>query len=127
MKVGDVLMKRLLSVWVAAIFLLVAIGTTVYADSVSQITNSVGQIVNAVSYIGYAVAMAMLIFVGIKYAMSPANEKADVKAGLVGYLIGALLIICASTIATLFVDIAAGEGADAEGLASDIISKATEL
>ena len=102
-------------------------GVTIYAGdsaSVTQIRSSVGKIVNAVSYFGYAVAMAMLIFVGIKYAMSPANEKADVKQASVNYLIGAFLIICASTVANVFVDVAASGETSDKGLANEIIKEA---
>ena len=97
--------------------------TIVFAnDSVTAIGNSVKSIVNAVSYFGYAIAMAMLAFLGIKYAMSPANEKADVKQGTVNYLIGAFFIICASTVANIVVGIAAGGGGAAGGgLAGSII------
>ena len=95
--------------------------TVVFASSVTAIQTSVQSIVNAVSYFGYAIAMAMLAFLGIKYAMSPANEKADVKQGSINYLIGAFFIICASTVANIVVGIAASDGGDASGLAGSII------
>lgn len=95
--------------------------TVVFAGSVGAIQSSVQKIVNAVSYFGYAIAMAMLAFLGIKYAMSPANEKADVKQGSINYLIGAFFIICASTVANIVVGIAGGGGGDAGGLAGSII------
>ena len=95
--------------------------TVVFAGSVGAIQSSVQKIVNAVSYFGYAIAMAMLAFLGIKYAMSPANEKADVKQGSINYLIGAFFIICASTVANIVVGIAGAGGGDAGGLAGSII------
>ena len=102
--------------------------TVVFASaeggSVGAIESSVQSIVNAVSYFGYAIAMAMLAFLGVKYALSPANEKADVKQGSINYLIGAFFIICASTVANIVVGIAASGGADASGMASSIIQAA---
>ena len=55
-----------------------------------------------VQWIGYAIAIGMLIYVGVKYTMASANEKADLKAGLVKYVIGAILIGGASAVAGLF-------------------------
>lgn len=93
--------------------------------SVAGISNSVGKIVNAVAYIGYAMAFGMLAFLGIKYVLSPANEKADVKQGSINYLIGAFFIFCASGVANLIAGIAtSGGGGDAGGMASSIISAA---
>ncbi len=95
-----------------------------YASSVDAIQGSVTKIVNAIAYAGYAVAIAMLGFVGMKYAMSPANEKADVKKGSVNYLIGAFFIICASGVANIVAGVAAGEGGLTTGLAGTIIDAA---
>ena len=50
-------------------------------------------------WIGYAIAIGMLVFVGIKYVMASANEKADLKNSLIKYVIGAVLIAGAVTIA----------------------------
>ena len=95
--------------------------SVVFASAVSDISASVQKIVNAVSYFGYAIAMGMLVFLGIKYAMSPANEKADVKQGSINYMIGAFFIIGAATVANIVVGIAASGGGDAGGLATSII------
>ena len=40
----------------------------------------------------------MLIYIGIKYTMSAANEKADLKKGLINFVIGAVIIAGAATI-----------------------------
>ena len=57
------------------------------------------KILGFVRWIGYAIAIGMLIYIGIKYVTSPAAEKADTKQALVKYVIGAVLIAGASTIA----------------------------
>jgi len=59
----------------------------------------VNTILGFVQWIGYAIAIGMLIYVGIKYVMAPANEKADIKSSLVKYVIGAVIIAGAATIA----------------------------
>lgn len=57
------------------------------------------QILGAIQYIGYAIAIGMLIAIGAKYAMSAADDKASIKSSSVKYIIGAVLIAGASTIA----------------------------
>lgn len=55
-------------------------------------------IIGAMKWIGYAIAIGMLVFIGIKYVMASANEKADLKNSLIKYVIGAILIASAVTI-----------------------------
>lgn len=101
-------MKRFVSAFLTLAMVCGTFESVVLASSVGDISNSVTKIVNAVAYIGYALAIAMLAFLGIKYAMSPANEKADVKQASTSYLIGAFLIFCASSVAAIFAQMAAG-------------------
>ena len=81
----------------------------------AEIKTSVLKIVNAVAYFGYAIAMGMFFYLGAKYLLAAANEKADVKQGSINYLIGAFLILCASGVANLFSGIAAGGGGTTAG------------
>lgn len=56
------------------------------------------KILGAFQWIGYAIAVGMLVYVGIKYTFAAADEKADMKNSLVKYCIGSVLIMGASTI-----------------------------
>ena len=58
----------------------------------------VGKILGAIQLFGYAIAIGMLIYIGIKYMMSSANEKAELKQVSIYYIIGAIVIIASSTI-----------------------------
>jgi hypothetical protein len=58
----------------------------------------IGQILGAIQSIGYAFAVGMLIVLGIKYVMASAQEKADLKKGMLSYVIGAIMIAGAATI-----------------------------
>ena len=49
-------------------------------------------------FIGYAVAIGMLIYIGIKYTMAAADAKADMKTTAIRYVIGAILIAGADAI-----------------------------
>ncbi len=90
------------------------------SGAASKITSKVGTFVNIIAYFGYAVALGMLAYIAMKYMMSAASDRANMKQGAINYLIGAFLIAGASTIATAVVSIVAGsKGAD--GIAGDII------
>lgn len=62
--------------------------------------NTANSILGVMQWIGYAIAVGMLIFVGIKYVMASADEKANLKNSLIRYVIGAVLIAGATTIAS---------------------------
>lgn len=57
-------------------------------------------ILGAIRSFGYILAVGMLLIYGIKYILATANEKADLKKGFVHYVIGAVLLAGATTIAS---------------------------
>ena len=61
-----------------------------------------GKILGYIQWVGYAIAIGMLIYIGIKYTMASASEKADLKGYMIKYVIGAVLISGAVTIAGWF-------------------------
>ena len=64
--------------------------------------DSLGQdIVKIVSTIGSVISVIVLIVLGIKYMMGSAEEKAEYKKTMIPYLVGAILIFAASTIANV--------------------------
>ena len=65
---------------------------------VSDAKQPIQDILGAIQWIGYAFAIGMLVYVGIKYTMSAANEKANLKGGLINWIIGAILVAGVSTI-----------------------------
>ena len=104
--------KKIISV-LLTVSMLITMGTIVFANQVptpgtannaqlKQIgTNALGY----VQWFGYAMAVGMLLYIGIKYMMASANEKADLKKGSINYVIGAVLVAAASTIVGIFADI----------------------
>lgn len=73
------------------------ISTTPTAPGTAATTAS--SIIGYIQWIGYAIAVGMLVYIGIKYVMASANEKADLKNSLIKYVIGAVLIVGGVTIA----------------------------
>lgn len=61
-----------------------------------KITGMINQLLGMVSSFAMACATGMLIYVGIKYTMASANEKADLKNSSIKYVIGAIIILAAS-------------------------------
>lgn len=73
--------------------------------------NSIAKtVLGFIRFIGYGIAVGMILYIGIKYMMSSANEKADLKKGSVNYVIGAILVAGATTVVTMLVGIGEGLG-----------------
>lgn len=72
-------------------------GTTV--TGTSGITNIGNKLITIISTVGSVVAVIVLIVLGLKYMMGSAEEKAEYKKTLLPYVIGALMVFAASTIA----------------------------
>ena len=49
-------------------------------------------ILGIIQYISFGVVLGMLIYLGIKYMTSAANEKADIKNASMRYIIGAIIV-----------------------------------
>ncbi len=97
-KVMSLLMTvAMLAMMCSTVFGFTGITPTVTAPSGAG--NTAGTIIGAMQWFGYAIAIGMLVFIGIKYVMASANEKADLKNALIRYVIGAVLIVFAVTIA----------------------------
>ena len=99
-------MKKIVSV-LLTLAMLATMLSTVFAlpgdlasvdPKLEQGSGAVSKILGAIQWIGYAFAIGMLIYIGIKYTMSAANEKADLKKGLINFVIGAVIIAGAATI-----------------------------
>ena len=96
--------------------------TSSTGDSYTQIKTKIVPIIQALSWFGYAIALGMFMYVGIKYMLSTADDRARVKQGLINFLIGAVIIAGASTLANIVSVVAMGGTAQTtEGLANKII------
>ena len=58
----------------------------------------VSKILGTFQFIGYAIAIGMLIYVGIKYTLAAADGKADLKSSMIKYVVGAIIIAAADVI-----------------------------
>lgn len=82
-----------------------------YTGKSSQVTvskmDSFGQsIVKIVTTAGSIISVIVLVVLGIKYMMGSAEEKAEYKKTLLPYIIGAVFVFAASTIASIIFNFA---------------------
>ena len=81
------------------------------AGGLDEVATSVGGgIVGVIRTIGYVVAIGMLIWLGVKWMMASAQEKADLKNKAWGYVIGAVLVFGASTLLPIIANFAQSIG-----------------
>lgn len=99
---------------IATILLLITMGTSiVYGLAPNEITASKdasgledvkqlgADLMAVIQAAGVVIAVIILMVLGIKYMMGSAEEKAEYKKTMVPYLVGAILIFAASTIANV--------------------------
>ena len=80
-------------------------GTASEADE--GIKSIIGMILSAIRIICLAGAVALLMWMGVKYMIASASERADLKKNLIQYAIGAVIMFASSGLLTIlksFVD-----------------------
>ena len=71
--------------------------------------DTVGQrIMGILQAIGIVVAVVVIMVLGIKYMMGSAEEKAEYKKTFIPYIVGAILLFAATTIANMVYKFANG-------------------
>lgn len=74
----------------------------------SRIKTPVATVLGLIQAIGYATAVIMLVYIGIKYILATPDGKADLKKQLVPYLIGIILLFAGSALISIIGGIAKG-------------------
>ncbi len=65
-------------------------------------------IIGIIQVIGIIISVMVLMILGIKYMMGSASERAEYKKTMIPYLVGAILIFAATTIANIVYQFAIG-------------------
>lgn len=82
------------------------LGDVCGADAtIGKVTSTV---LDAVRYAGYGISLIMLTYIFIKYMLSGASEKAEVKKNLIPFVIGAVILFAASSIVGILKEVANG-------------------
>ena len=101
---------KIISVLLVAVMMFMCFSPVVFADDLWGINpspdssnlgngaNLANTILSALMWIGIAIAVGMMIFLGIKYVTSSPDGKADLKKQLGIYVLGLVFILGATTI-----------------------------
>lgn len=110
---------------IATILLIISMGTSVVCaadggkniggvtinpnkNNTTDIAGVGNKIMGILQVIGILTAVIILMVLGIKYMMGSAEEKAEYKKTMIPYLIGAILIFAATTIANAVYNFVSG-------------------
>ena len=108
---------RILSIIFLTVVLLMSVGNVVFAagDALGGINPTItapeggadiaNKILGILMWVGVAIAVGMLIFLGIKYVTSSPDGKADLKKQLGIYILGFVFIVGATTIVGILANI----------------------
>lgn len=77
-------------------------------SGMGNITQTGNKILGLIQTIGVLFAVGILMVLGIKYMMGSAEEKASYKKTMLPYVIGAVLLFAASTLANVVYQFATG-------------------
>lgn len=118
-------MKKIISKLLTLIMVLsIAVPSIALASDASTVMKGkASDILGALAWFGYAIGIGMILYIGVKYTLAAANEKATLKQGVINYLIGAFLVIGASAVADFVSTVAMGDSAGSD-LATSIIDAA---
>ena len=78
--------------------MIVGISNIVMATAEQQVSQIADVIIGVIQVIGVAVAIIMLVMLGIKYVSAAPSEKADIKKSAAIYVVGAVLLFAATFI-----------------------------
>lgn len=108
--------KRVFKIFILILILLMLVSNDVNAFTIRGLTGNskdtseielIGnKSIQIVSTIGSIISVIVIVVLGIKYIMGSVEEKASYKKTLIPFLIGAIFIFAASSIASIFYNIA---------------------
>lgn len=70
---------------------------------VDSINTSVNKVWSTVLTILQIAAVAAIVVAGVRYMFASADQKADIKKGMIGIVVGAVLVFAASTVVQFIV------------------------
>jgi hypothetical protein len=105
-------MKKIFAIIFVLIFCLSSISLAVIPEpgeaKVDEIEDTASTVLGIIQWVGLVIAVAMVLYVGIKYLTSTAGKKAEAKETMVPILIGAALLALAPTVVRWIFDAVGG-------------------
>lgn len=103
-KIRLILTISLLMIMMPQIVLGTNLGSINELTPAKEFDSFAGGALGLVQFFGYAVSIGMILYLGIKYMMAPANEKAQVKDSSIKYVTGAILLGAATGIVSVILN-----------------------
>lgn len=98
-------MLRVMPIVLVAVLVLTGSVFAKTATEIMNTTDSIGTVDTAVSRVWGTVltilqicAVGAIVFAGVKYMFASAENKAEIKNGMIGLVVGAILVFAASTV-----------------------------
>lgn len=88
----------LMSIMCSSVFALSGIGINPTPGIAGNGASVASKIIGIMQWCGYAIAVGVMVYIGIKYVMSSADDKATLKGVAWKYAFGAFLVVFATTI-----------------------------
>lgn len=66
---------------------------------------AVGNLLGTINVIGVIVSVIVLIVIGIKYMLGSIEEKAEYKKTMIGYIIGAIMVMSMTTLPNIIYNV----------------------
>ncbi len=76
------------------------------SGGINKVDTAVGSIWSTVLTILQIAAVAAIVIAGVRYMFASADQKADIKKGMIGLVIGAILVFAASTVVQFIISAA---------------------
>lgn len=80
-------------------------GHEINIDTDGNVKNFANTAINYLTFAGYAIAIGMIAFIGIKYIIASADERATMKGTLVKVVVGACIVALASTLVNFAINV----------------------
>ena len=120
------MMKKYLNkILIITILITLCFCSVCFADedpAVEKIQTIGNRLLTVIIWIGYAVALGMVVVIGIKYILGSADAKANMKSAIVNWFIGAFLVFACSTVIAFILNITGLKDQDSSDLPSAIIN-----
>ena len=108
--------SKVLIIFIFFILILILLQSSISAFNVGDLSGDTTQtgeiqstgnkVIQIISTIGSVISVIVIIVLGIKYMIGSVEEKASYKKTMIPYLIGAIFVFTASTIASVIYGVA---------------------
>lgn len=75
-------------------------------DGNTGVQTSAAKIIGSLMWVGFAIGIGMIIYIGIKYIIASADERASMKGMLVKVVIGGIIIAASTSIVNAVMNLA---------------------